>query len=60
MDFDQSAGGETIGAVDADEVWSRFEAFLTAAVPVAESAGVRLCAHQTTLRCRGCATPPVC
>ncbi len=45
MDFDETAGGETIGAVDADEVWSRFEAFLTAAVPVAESAGVRLCAH---------------
>jgi mannonate dehydratase len=45
MDFDETAGGETIGVVDADTVWSRFQAFLTAAVPVAESAGVRLCAH---------------
>jgi mannonate dehydratase len=45
MDFGDTAAGETIGAVDADEVWSRLEAFLTAAVPVAESAGVRLCAH---------------
>ena len=33
------------GPSSADEVWSRLEAFLTAAVPVAESAGVRLCAH---------------
>jgi mannonate dehydratase len=45
MDFGDVSGGETIGAVNADEVWARFEAFLTAAVPVAESAGVRLCAH---------------
>ena len=45
MDFAKTAADETIGAVDANQVWSRFEAFLTAAVPVAEAAGVRLCAH---------------
>ncbi len=45
MDFDETTGDETIGTVDADELWSRFEAFMTAAIPVAESAGVRLCAH---------------
>ena len=45
MDFAQTTGDETIGAVGADELWSRLEAFVAAAVPVAESAGVRLCAH---------------
>ena len=40
-----TGGDETIGAVGADELWSRLEAFLAAAVPVAEAAGVRLCAH---------------
>jgi mannonate dehydratase len=45
MDFGDTSSGETIGAVDAEQVWSRFEAFLSAAVPVAERAGVQLCAH---------------
>lgn len=45
MDFADVSDSDTIGAVAAEEVWARFEAFLTAAVPVAESAGVRLCAH---------------
>lgn len=45
MDFADVSGAETIGEVNADEVWARFEAFLTAAVPVAEAANVRLCAH---------------
>ncbi|MER6943078.1 mannonate dehydratase [Nonomuraea sp. NPDC000554] len=45
MDFAEVDGEETIGAVSADALWSRLERFLAAAVPVAEAAGVRLCAH---------------
>jgi mannonate dehydratase len=45
MDFDDQPADGTIGAVEADAMWSRLEAFLAAAVPVAEAAGVRLCAH---------------
>ena len=47
MDFDEAlaAGDETIGQVTADELWARIEYFLKAAVPVAEQADVRLCAH---------------
>jgi mannonate dehydratase len=45
MDFDDSSLEGTVGSVDADEVWARFERFLDAAVPVADAAGVRLCAH---------------
>jgi mannonate dehydratase len=45
MDFEDSAGEGTIGVVEAEEMWSRLETFLAAAVPVAEAAGVRLCAH---------------
>jgi mannonate dehydratase len=45
MDYDLSQGDETIGEVTADQMWSRMEHFLKAAVPVAEHAGVRLCAH---------------
>lgn len=44
MDFAE-VEDETIGSVDAEEWWKRLEAFLAAAVPVAETAGVRLCAH---------------
>lgn len=36
---------KTIGAVSSEEMWSRLEYFLKAAVPAAEVAGVRLCAH---------------
>lgn len=45
MDFDEPSETETIGAVGLDDMWSRLEYFLEAAVPVAEQAGVRLCAH---------------
>lgn len=47
MDFDESLayGEETIGEVSADELWAWIEYFLRAAVPVAEQADVRLCAH---------------
>jgi len=45
MDFGAADSDETIGAVGAGELWLRLEAFLAAAVPVAEAAGVRLCAH---------------
>ncbi|MGW1681737.1 mannonate dehydratase [Saccharopolyspora sp. NPDC002376] len=45
MTYDDSCGDETIGAVDADTMWARLLAFLDSAVPVAEAAGVRLCAH---------------
>ena len=46
MDFAAArAGAGTIGSVGAEEMWSRIERFLAAAVPVAEAAGVRLCAH---------------
>jgi mannonate dehydratase len=45
MTFDESAPDGTIGKVTAEEVWSRYEYFLTSAVPAAEAAGVRLCAH---------------
>jgi mannonate dehydratase len=45
MNFDDGPSDGTIGAIDADAMWSRLEAFLAAAVPVAEAAGVRLCAH---------------
>jgi mannonate dehydratase len=45
MDFADTTSQATIGAVGSDEVWARYEAFLEAAVPVAEAAGVRLCAH---------------
>jgi mannonate dehydratase len=36
---------ETIGTVTAETMWERIRYFLEAAVPVAEAAGVRLCAH---------------
>ncbi len=45
MDFADVSRGGTIGTVDADEMWARLKAFLRVAVPVAASAGVRLCAH---------------
>lgn len=44
MDY-ADAQDETIGEVTSDQMWKRFETFLSAAVPVAESAGVRLCVH---------------
>jgi len=44
MDYAQ-AQDETIGEVTSEQMWKRFETFLAAAVPVAETAGVRLCAH---------------
>lgn len=44
MDFAEQQE-QTIGEVSADEMWKRLEFFLTAAVPVAEASGVRLCAH---------------
>jgi mannonate dehydratase len=45
MNYEESPSEGTIGGVGPDEMWSRLEAFLAAAVPVAEAAGVRLCAH---------------
>src|SRR3954471_13186817 len=45
MRLGDAAAPETIGPVGAGEVWSRLEAFLAAAVPIAEAADVRLCAH---------------
>ena len=44
MDYDQ-VQDDTIGEVTAEQMWSRIERFLHAAVPVAEASGVRLCAH---------------
>jgi mannonate dehydratase len=45
MNFDDSPSEGAAGVVDAEEMWSRLEAFVAAAVPVAEAARVRLCAH---------------
>jgi mannonate dehydratase len=45
MSFADEPSDATIGAVDAETMWARLVAFLLAAVPVAEAAGVRLCAH---------------
>jgi mannonate dehydratase len=45
MTFDPAAPAGSLGEVTADTVWARYESFLAAAVPVAERAGVRLCAH---------------
>jgi mannonate dehydratase len=45
MTVDESAPDGTLGRVSADEMWSRYEYFLSATLPVAEAAGVRLCAH---------------
>ena len=60
MDFGAADSDETIGAVGAGELWSRLEAFLAAAVPVAEAAGVRLARTRTIRRCRAFATPRAC
>ena len=43
--YDPDAPPGDIGTVTADQLWSRLEYFLTALVPVAEEAGVRLAAH---------------
>jgi len=43
--YDQQAAPGTIGPVTEDEFWQRLGDFLTAVVPVAEEAGVRLAAH---------------
>jgi mannonate dehydratase len=45
MTYDAEAPAGTVGAVTAEELWSRLEEFLTAVAPVAEEAGVRLAAH---------------
>ncbi|MAG36746.1 MAG: D-mannonate dehydratase, partial [Dehalococcoidia bacterium] len=43
--YDPSAPAGDIGTVTGDQLWGRLEHFLTALVPVAEEAGVRLAAH---------------
>jgi mannonate dehydratase len=45
MTYDPSAPQGTIDAVSSQELWQRLADFLTAVVPAAEEAGVRLAAH---------------
>ena len=43
--FDPEHPAETVPHVSADEIWTRFAAFLKDMIPVAEEAGVRLALH---------------
>jgi mannonate dehydratase len=55
MVYDKNAPAGTLPSVTHDELWRRFEGFLDAVLPVAESAGVKLALHpddppMTTMR----------
>ena len=45
MTYDPSAPPGSVGTVTSEQLWQRLADFLTALVPVAEEAGVRLAAH---------------
>jgi len=45
MTYGDPGATDTIGPVEVEQMWERIRVFLAAAVPVAEQAGVRLCAH---------------
>jgi len=45
MIYDPLAPEGALPAVEAEELWRRFEAFLTEVIPVAEEAGVKLALH---------------
>ena len=45
VDRHKAAGGEFLAPVPVEEMWERFEWFLTRLLPFAEAAGVRLAAH---------------
>lgn len=45
MQYDPDAPAGTIGAINQEQLWSRFKYFLENIIPVAEEAGVRLALH---------------